>query len=372
MADNKGFKVKNVIKFLGNLLPTSQGEIGFNGSSIEVHDGSSAKEVTLNNATQTLTNKSISGSTNTFSNIPSSAVNTGAATTVDIATSNTDSTVNIGTGTGANVVNIGGANTTVNITGSVNNNNVTNLNVTDKLITINDGGGAASGGNSGIEVEEAGSATGYLQTSSDRNSWQFKAPNSAGVTTLTPGSSSDVVTLNDATQTLTNKSMSGASNTFTAIPNSALNTIAESKGGTNQTTYSTGDILYASASNTLSKLPIGSSGDVLKVAAGIPSWAAPTSGSSVLTVTTKTANYTATASDDLILCDTSSGSFTITLPTASGNTGKVIYILKTASAGVLTIDGNGSDTITGELTQTLIAQYTNIPVVSNGTSWFIL
>lgn len=44
-------------------------------------------------------------------------------------------------------------------------------------------------------------------------------------------------------------------------------------GGTGFVTYTTGDTLYASATNVLSKLAIGSSGQVLTVAGGIPSWA---------------------------------------------------------------------------------------------------
>lgn len=54
--------------------------------------------------------------------------------------------------------------------------------------------------------------------------------------------------------------------------------VAETNGGTGQTTYSTGDILYASASNTLSKLTAGSDGEVLTLASGVPSWAAATGG----------------------------------------------------------------------------------------------
>lgn len=49
--------------------------------------------------------------------------------------------------------------------------------------------------------------------------------------------------------------------------------LPETKGGTNQSTYTTGDLLYASASNTLSKRTIGSAGDVLTVAGGVPTWA---------------------------------------------------------------------------------------------------
>lgn len=129
-------------------------------------------------------------------------------TNTDIATTNTASTIDIGTGSGANVINLGGANSTINFTGSVNNQNVTNLNVSDKLVTINKNGAASSGGSAGLEVEENSSITGYAQTSSDRNSWKFKAPNTAGITSLTPGASDDVVTLNAATQTLSAKTLS--------------------------------------------------------------------------------------------------------------------------------------------------------------------
>lgn len=45
-------------------------------------------------------------------------------------------------------------------------------------------------------------------------------------------------------------------------------------GGTGQTGYTTGDILYASSTTALSKLPVGTNGQVLTLASGIPSWAA--------------------------------------------------------------------------------------------------
>lgn len=190
---------------------------------------------------QTLTNKSLTTPTIT-GNIEADAV-----VNADIATSGSVSTINIGTGAGANIVNIGGANTTINLTGTVNNQNVTNLNVTDKLVTLNDGGAAASGGGSGIEVEENALITGYAQTSGDRNSWEFKAPNTAGVASLTPGVSNDVVTLNAETQTLTNKTIATGSNTISATAShvaiysggNALTSEAQlaiSRGGTGQST----------------------------------------------------------------------------------------------------------------------------------------
>jgi hypothetical protein len=51
-------------------------------------------------------------------------------------------------------------------------------------------------------------------------------------------------------------------------------TIGTTKGGTGLTSYATGDILYASSSNTLSKLTVGEEGKVLQVnGSGVPVWA---------------------------------------------------------------------------------------------------
>src|SRR5437879_1931761 len=42
--------------------------------------------------------------------------------------------------------------------------------------------------------------------------------------------------------------------------------------------FTTGDTLYASAANTLSRLPIGTPGQVYGVVAGVPAWTATASG----------------------------------------------------------------------------------------------
>jgi hypothetical protein len=49
-------------------------------------------------------------------------------------------------------------------------------------------------------------------------------------------------------------------------------------GGTAQSTYATGDLVYASAINTLAKRAVGTSGQVLTVAGGVPTWANPVTG----------------------------------------------------------------------------------------------
>lgn len=48
--------------------------------------------------------------------------------------------------------------------------------------------------------------------------------------------------------------------------------IGSTYGGTGLTSYTTGDLIYSSSGNTLSKLGIGSSGQFLKVVGGVPTW----------------------------------------------------------------------------------------------------
>jgi hypothetical protein len=71
------------------------------------------------------------------------------------------------------------------------------------------------------------------------------------------------------------------------IPSVALTTpVSATNGGTAQSTYTTGDMLYASAANTLAKLSIGTTSQTLTVVDGIPSWVTPSSGGMTLISTT--------------------------------------------------------------------------------------
>ena len=82
---------------------------------------------------------------------------------------------------------------------------------------------------------------------------------------------------------------------------SAIQTQLDAKTA-KDTLTTTGDIYYASAANTPARLGIGSTGNVLTVASGIPSWAAPAGGGKVLQVvygstSTATSSASATYSD---------------------------------------------------------------------------
>lgn len=72
------------------------------------------------------------------------------------------------------------------------------------------------------------------------------------------------------------------------LSNGVTSTLGATNGGTSQSTYTTGDIIYASAANTLSKLAIGSANQVLTVIGGIPSWQPASGGSGISSLTTDT------------------------------------------------------------------------------------
>lgn len=100
--------------------------------------------------------------------------------------------------------------------------------------------------------------------------------------------------------------------------------------------------------------------------------------------TVKTSNYTALTTDDLILCDATTGgavNFTVTLYTAVGNRGREITIKKvdattggaTATTdGTITIDGNGSETIDGATTLLLTTQYQSVTLRSDNANWHVV
>lgn len=68
-------------------------------------------------------------------------------------------------------------------------------------------------------------------------------------------------------------------------------TLVAANGGTSFSTYTTGDMLYSSATNVLSKLGVGTTGQILTVAGGVPTWAAaPPSGASISNDTSTATN----------------------------------------------------------------------------------
>lgn len=122
--------------------------------------------------------------------------------------------------------------------------------------------------------------------------------------------------------------ISGAINLASAEVTGVL---AEANGGTDQSTYTTGDILYASAANTLSKLPIGSNGQVLTVNTGNVSWQAATGG---ITTIGTIDSQTKSANGAVI-----TGS-TLVMQTADASNPGLVSTGTQSIAGVKTFTGN--------------------------------
>jgi hypothetical protein len=130
-------------------------------------------------------------------------------------------------------------------------------------------------------------------------------------------------------------------------------------GGTGQTTYTTGDIVYASATNTISKLGIGSTNQVLTVVAGVPAWAASSGG--VTSFSAGTTGFTpSTATTGAI---TLAGALSVSNGGLGGTT--------TPTAGQIPI-GNGTTYTIATLTQGTGISITNssgaITIAASGGS----
>lgn len=133
----------------------------------------------------------------------------------------------------------------------------------------------------------------------------------------------------------------------------------------------TGDIYYRDSSGYFVRLGVGSTGNVLKVASGLPSWG--TVNGTFTTSTQTGTTYTVGSSDTVVFADASSNNITITLPAASGLAGYRFYIKRIDSSGnTVTVQKTGGDTIDGMTSFTVDLQYTAFGVVSNGSAWYIL
>lgn len=135
------------------------------------------------------------------------------------------------------------------------------------------------------------------------------------------------------------------------------------------TSGATGDLYYRDGSGDFSRLGVGTAGQVLGVASGIPAWTSNPS----FAASTKSTSYTISANDTVIFADATSNSVTITLPTAASLPGYRFYIKRVdSSVNACSIARSGSDTIDGQTSITVDVQYTSLTVVSNGSAWYII
>lgn len=129
--------------------------------------------------------------------------------------------------------------------------------------------------------------------------------------------------------------------------------IGISTGGTLRATFSTTALTLASGYNlTLTAATLTTQGLV----AGI---------------TTKTDNYTATATDHTIIFNIATAK-TLSLPAAASHTGRIYFVKNlSTSSDDLTIDPNGGELIDGAATLPVPAGFGH-PIQSDGTGWHTL
>lgn len=264
------FKVKKSLNIESGGTASANGDVTVNSNKLEFHNGTSSSPVVTEAHTQTLTNKTIDADNNTITNIANDEIKASAAIALDKLAATTASRALVSDASGF----VSAATTTSTEIGYVNG-------VTSAIQTQIDAKAPSASPTfsgtittpltasralaTGASSELAASATtatelGYVSGVTSAIQTQLDGKVASGGALGTPSSG-----------TLTN---------CTGLPltTGVTGTLADDNGGTGQSTYTTGDILYASATNTLSKLTVGSSGQVLKVSGGVPAWAAAPSG----------------------------------------------------------------------------------------------
>jgi hypothetical protein len=147
-------------------------------------------------------------------------------------------------------------------------------------------------------------------------------------------------------------------------------TLIAVNGGTGFASYAVGDLLYADTTTTFAKLPAGTTGQVLTIAAGVPSWATSTISAPV----TKTADFTLADGESWVINNKSGSTCTVTLPTPSSYTGRQVVfknmqpqLLVSASSNVVPLDGTSAGTA---ILLDVVGNWATM--VSDGTNWVIM
>lgn len=145
--------------------------------------------------------------------------------------------------------------------------------------------------------------------------------------------------------------------------------LPSANGGTGQSSYAKGDLIIASATNTLSKLAIGSGTQVLGITAGAPAWVSAASG---------TGGYRALASTDTVIASdngktlTFSGACALALTAAAtlGNFSCFVQNTSTTGVAVITMTPNGADNLDGANSTLIVPPGEVRELNCNGTALF--
>jgi hypothetical protein len=180
-----------------------------------------------------------------------------------------------------------------------------------------------------------------------------------------------------ASQTLNWSSLTDTMSCATISVGGVTGTLPVANGGTGQSTYAVGDLLYASTTSALTRLPASTSGTVLTSngAGAAPSWQAAAGGGGAVTntdVTTATYNVTNTTSGIYYTYNGSTAGV-INLPALSGLVNGWQVTIARQVAQMVTITPSGADSFPGGDT-TLELQglnYSSVTLTKLGSKWVL-
>lgn len=255
--------------------------LGTTGTDLSstVANGTTTPVITLNVPTASATNRGALSSTDwtTFNNKGS-----GSVTSVS-GTGTVNGITLTGTVTSSGSLTLGG--TLGSIANSqLSNSTISGVSLGSNLFSLTAGtgvsfsAGTTYNGSAAITITATGSGgtvtsvTGTAPVVSSGGT--TPAISMAAATTSVNGylTSTDWTTFNGKQAALVSGTNIKTVNGTTLLGSGDVGTITYAYGGTGQTTVTTGDVLYGSATNTWSKLGIGTTGQILRVVAGAPAW----------------------------------------------------------------------------------------------------
>jgi len=148
-----------------------------------------------------------------------------------------------------------------------------------------------------------------------------------------------------------------------------------SAGGTGQTSYTDGQLLIGNTTgNTLTKATL-TAGNGITITNGSGAITIARSGASFSSApVTATSNYSVTATDTWIINNKSGSSLTVTLPTASANTGRELTIQNYQAQTVISASSNVVPQGGGAAGTAILAASVgdSATLVSDGTNWVMM